>query len=301
MTVDENDHTTEAPPTSRWTAIRRNRVLRVLRGLLLIWVVWCATLFFAQGCLIFPGALRAAPEADPPESAEVWWIDLGGGEQVEAWFLPASECDAEHPCPAVIYCHGNAELIDEEWKSAIGYHRLGWSLLLPEYRGFGRSDGSPSQENIRADFVRFYDRLVQEPRVDPNRVVFHGRSLGGAVAADLAAHRKPAALILESTFTSMGAMAHRFLAPAFLARQPFHTERVVRELDVPVLVFHGTQDNVVPVSHGRSLGESAKYGWYVEYDCGHNDLPPPERRREYWAAIESVLTPVPPEGGDEMR
>ena len=290
MGKEQND-LSEVPETSRAPARRRKRWIRIPAVLVAIWGVWCTALFLFQGSLIFPGALRAAPESHPPETAEVWWLDLSGGDRVEGWFLPAPDCGAEHPCPAVIYFHGNAELIDEEWHFVRGYHDLGWSVLMPEYRGFGRSGGRPSQQGIRADGTRFFDRLIERPDVDSDRVIFHGRSLGGAVAADLAAHRRPAALVLQSTFTSMGAMAQRFFVPGFLARQPFRTGRVVEDLDVPVLVLHGSGDTVVPVSHGRRLAELAKHGRYIEYVCGHNDLPPSAELGEYWSAIGSILAP----------
>jgi len=211
------------------------------------------------------------------------------GEHVEAWFLPAPGCDEDRPCPAVMYFHGNAELIDDEVGLAYGYHRLGWSVLMPEYRGFGRAEGSPSQVAIRGDMMRFYDVLRQRPEVDASRIVFHGRSLGGAIAADLAAHRRPAALVLQSTFVSAGEMAHRVLVPGFLCRQPYRTDEVVRSLEIPIVVFHGTHDHVVPVSHGRRLAQLAPHATCVEYPCDHNDLPPEDEEGGYWRFIREAM------------
>jgi len=276
-------------PVDKGTPGRRTRLRRWLVLVPIVYGLWCVVLFAFQGCVVFPGRLRPAPPSEPPKGAHVLSVDLESGGSVEAWFLPARHCDAEHPCPAVMYFHGNAELIDEEVGVAYGYHRLGWSVLMPEYRGFGRSSGSPSQEAIGRDMRAFYELLRERPEVDRLRIVFHGRSLGGAVAADLAARHKPAALILESTFTNAASMAHRMLLPGFLCLHPYRTDETVRSLDVPVVVFHGTHDRVVPVSHGRHLAQLSKAAAYFEYPCGHNDVPPATEGASYWAAIRSAL------------
>jgi hypothetical protein len=188
---------------------------------------------------------------------------------------------------AVILAHGNGELIDDNFPWMARYLDLGVSVLLPEYRGYGRSGGSPSQAAITADMERFYDWLVQRAEVDPARVMFHGRSLGGGVMAALAAARTPAAMILESTFTSVASIWTRALLPPFLCRHPFRTDAVMEKYRGPVLVFHGTRDEVIPVRHGRRLHESIPQSRYVEMPAGHNDFPPdPEA---YWSAIRAFL------------
>ncbi|HRR86970.1 MAG TPA: alpha/beta hydrolase, partial [Phycisphaerae bacterium] len=131
-------------------------------------------------------------------------------------------------------------------------------------------------------------RLKRED-VDPGRIAIHGRSLGGGVAAQIAARRKPAALILESTFTSVASYAQKYCVPKLLVRHPFRTDLVLPELDVPVLVFHGTRDDIVPVKHGRRLAKLARNAVYVEYDCGHNDAPGPGNEADYWGRIEAFL------------
>jgi fermentation-respiration switch protein FrsA (DUF1100 family) len=215
-------------------------------------------------------------------------VPCDGGGHVEAWFVPARS-DTGGRRPVIVYFHGNAEIIDHQQAVVAGYRRLGCSVLLPEYRGYGRSAGKPSQRAILADNVRFFDELVERPEVDAARIVFHGRSLGGAVAADLAMKRKPAALVLESTFTSVASMAHRYAAPEFLVTNPYRTDRVVATIGVPVLSFHGTRDTIIPVAHGRELARLAPGIVYREYDCGHNDFPGDANASAYWAEIESFL------------
>jgi len=135
------------------------------------------------------------------------WLEKDQGP-VEGWLLQGLGVAAEKPGPAVLIAHGNRELIDFYLDRARAYRRMGFTVLLAEYRGYGRSAGAPSRQRIAADFERFFDRLASLPFVDAKRIVFHGRSLGGAVLSELSRQRPPAALIVESTFTSIKAMAH---------------------------------------------------------------------------------------------
>lgn len=269
--------------------------MRIALRLAAVYILWCVALYLFQDFLVFPSHMAHGPASRMPmDGAVIFSHDVGDGDEVVAWFLPAPDCDADRPAPVVIYFHGNAELIAGQQHVVFRYHQLGWSVLLPEYRGYGGSGGSPSQFALRADAVRFHDTLVSRNDVDASRIVFHGHSLGGAVAADLAAYRKPAALILQSTFTSMPAMAHRFLVPGFIARHPFRTDRVVESLDVPILVFHGRHDRLIPVRHGRRLGALAANCKYVEYECGHDDLPDLETADAYWHEIGALLSRLAP-------
>jgi fermentation-respiration switch protein FrsA (DUF1100 family) len=267
--------------------------MRIAVVLILAYVAWCLLLYVLQDRIVFMPEFAPAPSAQLPfPSAETLTVELDSGETVYAWFIPAPGLRPGERAPVVMYFHGNSEIIDELGDFVAGYHQLGCSVLLPEYRGYGRAGGKPSQNGIRDDCVRFYDMIASRAGVDPARIAFHGRSLGGAVAADLAAHRRPGALILQSTFTSVVDMARqRFFIPIpdFLIRHPYRTDRLVTDLDIPVLVLHGSSDWVIPVGHGRRLGATARNGTYVEYDSGHNDLPPTAQRTEYWNHITSVL------------
>jgi fermentation-respiration switch protein FrsA (DUF1100 family) len=252
------------------------------------YALWLAVLFLAQDRILFPIAMVPKPTGEVPPRAQVLWLDTDAGK-VEAWFFPAPGASAEAPAPLVVFGHGNAEYIDSNVAMATGYNRMGLSVLMPEYRGYGRSAGSPSQRGIGADLRAFYQLIRQRPDVDATRIVFHGRSLGGAIVADLASHHRPDALILESTFTSAGDMAGKFLAPPLLIRHPFRTRDVVAAYDGPLLVFHGTRDEIIPVSNGRTLARLAARATYVEYDCMHNNFPGPGHVQEYWRQIEQFL------------
>ena len=265
-------------------------MLRFLLLLAILYVVWCTTLYFLQDQIVFPGNLAPAPreKAAYPDAIELVF-EVAPSTKVVGWFLPAPGCSAEHPAGAIIYFHGNLEIIDDQDVIVAGYHKLGCSVLRPEYRGYGRSDGRPSRDGIRENGIRFHDLLARRDDVDASRIVFHGRSLGGAVATDVTTHRKPKALILQSTFTSAEAVAHRLLVPGCLVRHRFDTRKIVAKLDIPVLVFHGTGDLIIPVRHGRKLRDAARQGTYVEYNCGHRHFPDPDKTPTYWPEIKSFL------------
>lgn len=195
---------------------------------------------------------------------ERWNIDSDEG-LVEAWFLPGDGASANRPAPAVIFGHGNGELIDH-WPHALaGYRRLGLSVLLPEYRGYGRSAGSPAQVKIATDFVRFHERLVERPEVDDKRLLYHGRSLGGGAVCALAKRRPPHALLLMSTFTGIRPLARRFLLPGSWVADPFDNLAVVSAFDGPLLVLHGEADRLIPIEHGEALAQAATQGQLQRY------------------------------------
>lgn len=268
----------------------RRAAVRLVVSLSVAYLGWCAVLFFWQDEMLFPRYSAPSPLSSPPfADVQIVPIDVDEQRQMEGWLIPAASASPSSPAPVVIYCHGNAEIIDQQEWFVKNYHRLGCSVFLPEYRGYGRSPGKPSEKAIVEDCVRFYDELLKRKDVNPARIAIHGRSLGGGVAAQIAARRKPAALILESTFASVASYARKYCVPDLLVRHPFRTDLVLPELDVPILIFHGTRDDIVPVEHGRRLAGLARNVLYVEYDCGHNDSPGQGNEADYWARIEAFL------------
>jgi hypothetical protein len=238
--------------------------------------------------VLFPRyLLRPRPNADAGVRG-LQKLSLGIREgEVEAWFLPADGVALGQKAPLVMFAHGNGELI-EDWPEMLDpYRRMGLHVLLPEYRGYGRSAGAPSEKAIVEDFVRFYDMASARPDVDPRRVVLHGRSLGGGVVSALAQKRCPAALVLESTFTSVPDVARKWMVPKALIRDRFDSASVLKSLDIPILVFHGTRDRVVPFEHGVGLSQCARRGRLVRYDCDHNDLP--RQKDGFWSELRAFL------------
>jgi fermentation-respiration switch protein FrsA (DUF1100 family) len=240
--------------------------------------------------ILFPGHMLGAPSRFPDvRGLEKTTVTSSEGE-VEAWFLPPFGEPSGAPRPAVVFAHGNGEIIDEWVHELEPYRALGIGVFLPEYRGYGRSAGTPSEAAIGRDFVEFYDGLVRRPDVDGARIVLHGRSLGGGVVCALAKQRPAAGLILESTFTSVGAVARRWLVPPGILTNRFDNEELVREFPHPVLVLHGRRDKVIPYSHGEALARMARQAKLVTYDCDHNDMK--RQPDDYWREIETYLKTV---------
>ncbi len=254
----------------------------------LVAVAW--GLLVVTGCslqerIIFPGP-RLPADRPPPPGGEAIWIEAEPGIRVEGWFFAATGASAAAPAPAVMVFHGNGELIDDGWFDVELYRPLGVSVLLCEYRGYGRSGGRPSQTGIGRDMLAFRTWLDARPEVDADRVLYHGRSLGGAVAADLARTRPPAGLVLTSTFTSMRDMFARHLVPRFLCRHPFETERTLPDYDGPVLLVHGDEDPLVPAAHSRRLAAAARRGELLVLE-GEGHVMGLERP-EYVAAVRGL-------------
>ena len=267
-------------PARALTRVRRaiTRVAGMVIALAGGYAAVCLVACSVQDSIMFPRAIanEGAAPASPPTSAslEVHWLEVGGGERVEAWFLPAKERGASRPAPAVMFFHGNGSLIDYSLDIAEVWRGLGVSVLLAEYRGYGRSGGSPSERGIVSDMERWREWLDAREEVDASRVVYHGQSLGGGVAGALSVRRPPAALVLHSTFTSMEAMVSMYGLPGFVARHPFRTDRALLGFDGPVLILHGLQDSVIPAHHSASLARSARRATLVTGAGGHNDYPP---------------------------
>lgn len=245
---------------------------------------------YQQDRLIYPGAFaRLAPAtANPPPGAEQIWIEAEPGIRVEGWFWPAQAASVANRLPAVLVTHGNFETIDGGVYHAEKLRELGLSVLMPEYRGYGRSAGRPTQAGILRDLLAWHTWLQQRPEVNPDRLVYFGRSLGGGAAAQLAAQRPPRALILECTFASMDSMALRRLGLPILLRDHWRTDQVVAELESPLLLMHGIHDSVIPVAESRRLKEVARHAQLWEYDGGHTDLGGRNADR-YWKEVADFL------------
>ncbi len=239
-------------------------------------------LFAVQRSAIFPAppAPRFDAFARTPGAERI--VVPNGGSASEAWLLAPAPGTAR-PAPALVFAHGNGELVDH-WAGEFDEPRSrGVAVLLVEYPGYGRSPGSPSRDSIARAMNAAYDALAARADIDPLRIVGYGRSLGGGAVCDLARARRLAALVLESSFTSSRSLAWRFGLPPFLVRDRFDNVAVLREFDGPVLVVHGERDEIIPVAHAHRLARAARFARLELVPCGHNDCPHP------WPALLSFL------------
>lgn len=261
--------------------------LTLIVVLLAGWLAWATMLFFMQRRMMFAGAGPAPSDAHREplrDGVERIWLDTESGA-VEAWFAPV---EGRESSPAVIFAHGNAELIDHALHDVLVLRDMGLSVMLVEYPGYGWSEGRPSRASIADAFRVAYDTLSARTTVDAGRIVGMGRSLGAAVIGVLARDRTLHALVLQSPFTSVAHFARGYLVPPVLIRDAFDNVAVVRTFDGPILLVHGTRDEMIPYAHSEELARVAKAAQLLALDCGHNDCPPD--RAAHTAALRDFLT-----------
>jgi uncharacterized protein len=219
-----------------------------------IYIMLCLFLFFFQSNFIyFPaGRLVSTPQNigldyDPVKFGAADGVELSG------WFVPGSSS------VALLFCHGNAGNISHRLESLQVFNGLGLNTLIFDYRGYGESKGRTTESGTYLDAEAAWNQLV-ELGYPADKIVIFGRSLGGAVAAHIAMQKQPAALILESTFTSipdLGARLYPIFPVRLLSRFKYNTVDFVRRVQSPVLVIHSSQDDIVPYDLGRMVYQAA--------------------------------------------
>ncbi len=192
------------------------------------------------------------------------------GETLAGWYIPAPDARA-----TLLYLHGNGGNIGHRLDPIAVFHRLGLNILIIDYRGYGDSSGKPDETGTYSDALAAWDYLTRQKDTGPERIILFGESLGGSIAAWLAARHTPAATILYASFTSVPEMA-QVLYPIFparwLARYRYDTRASLGEVTCPLLILHSPEDEIVPFSHGRDLFEIANPPKrLVELRGGHND------------------------------
>ena len=264
----------------------RRRIMTWTITLFSLYVIYCGLLYFLQSKLMFPVSFAGQPNgATPNERLE---IDTDEGRTV-AWYDPASDAGVDAPTPLVVFFHGNAELVDQQQSIINLYRSMGISVFMVEYRGYGDSEGTPSQQSIVSDTVAMLKMMLVRPEIDPERLIFHGRSIGGGLATQVALQIQPHALIVESTFRSVSGMAWRYGVPPFLVTSPLKSEEAFKQLDVPILIMHGKADEIVPVSHSDALHRAAKNSTRVLFNASHNTLPMPAEVVLYEQSVRDHL------------
>lgn len=178
-------------------------------------------------------------------------IRTADGETLRGWLV-------RHPEPrgTVLFLHGNAGDIGDRVPTAALLQRLGVDVLLVDYRGYGRSSGRPSEQGTYRDAEAMWRWLTDERGLSPDRIVVHGRSLGGAVGVWLATRVDPAGLIIESTFTRLPDVAARlypFLPVRRLMRVRYPSIERIGAVRCPLLVIHSREDRLVPFEHAEAL------------------------------------------------
>lgn len=251
---------------------KRSRTLfQLLVGLLIVGGGFCLFVLIAQTGILFQGSrdmFRTPRDAYGWDYEDVW-LDVEG-RKTHGWFIPTPGARG-----TVLFSHGNGGNI-AGWLDAMGAFRdLGLDVLLYDYGGYGNSTGSPSERRCYADIRAMWRYLTEQRHTPPGAIVLAGRSLGGAVTAELAAEVTPAAVILESTFASAPEMAKTIFPVPFigaLIRHRFDTASKIAGFSSPLLIIHSPEDEVVPFVQGQKLFRLAREPKkFVQIHGGHND------------------------------
>lgn len=210
---------------------------------------------FQERLLYFPLKHLGTTPADIGLDYQAVTLETADGLTLGGWFIPAEPARA-----ALLFFHGNAGNISHRLDSLAIFHRLGLSVLIIDYRGYGQSQGRPSEAGTYRDADAAWRYLTEFQQIPPERIIVFGRSLGGGVAAYTAQTYRPAALILESTFTSapdLAAESYPFLPTRRLSRIQYNTRGRLPHIACPVLIVHSRDDQLIPFHHGRALAAAA--------------------------------------------
>jgi hypothetical protein len=235
----------------------------------------------------FPDGDWEAPARVGAECEDVF-IEAADGVRIHGWFLNAvhegERTDAART--TLLYFHGNAGNISGRWSWLRPLSRLPADVFAIDYRGYGRSDGSPSEAGIYRDAEAAYRYLTESRGVPPSRIVVYGRSLGGAPACEIASRFECAGLVLQSTFTSAPEMSSGvvpIIPLGWAMSAKFDNEDKLPQVKVPLLIIHSRSDQVVPYQMGERLfavANEPKEFVRLEYSL-HSDLANLEEARVF--------------------
>ena len=259
----------DAPPTessSLWWRLGMSAV----RILAVVYVAFGALVFFFQSYVVYqPSEKLDETPSDYGLDFEDIPLTAEDGTKLHAWYVPRDKAKY-----TLLFCHGNGGNISHRIGAIQTFHGLGLNVLIFDYRGYGRSEGKPTEAGTYQDVEAAWKYLVETRGVPPERIVVFGCSLGGAIAAHLAHKHTPAALILESTFTSApdaGAKLYPFLPIRWLCRFSYDTQSIIGEMNCPILVVHSRQDEMVPYEFGQALFDAARGDkHFLEISGSHN-------------------------------
>lgn len=210
-----------------------------------------------------------------PEDFNLKWneiyISTPDGCKLHGWLFPV-----DRDAPYILFCHGNAGNISHRLENIKLLAEMQLNVLIFDYRGYGKSTGKPSEKGIYLDTLTAYDYLLNKEKIKPEKIIVFGRSLGAAAVIDVAMQRKVKSVIIESGFLSTRHMARRMgifsLLSPFLPAHYNNLEKITM-LSVPILIIHGTKDEIAPVSMGEKLFEAAnnpKFLYRIP-EANHND------------------------------
>ncbi len=247
---------------TRWPRV----VLRVFLAVVVLYAAGLVVAWFAQETFIFPRWLIPEDRWSGPAPPAVEPLHVASADgSVPAWFFPG-----EAGAGLIVYLHGNGRVIDDCVGVCRWLQASGWHVLLPEYRGYGRAPGSPSQSTISADITAFVKQVRSMEGVN-KPLVLYGRSIGSCFAATLAKALHADALILQTPPAGIRQMAARYGVPGFVIHNPLDSVSALGAMGpVPTLVIEHAQDTLVPASHAKAVLKASD-GEHCLVDGTHNE------------------------------
>jgi len=239
-----------------------------------IYLVLIAFVYYSQSSLIYypnmPGRnLVATPEHIGLKYQNVQLVTMDG-INLHGWFIPSNGAKG-----TVLFFHGNAGNISHRLESIKIFNQLDLNVFIFDYRGYGQSEGKATEKGTYRDAEAAWNYLTESRGINANQIVIFGRSLGASIASWLASKHPPAALVIESGFTSIPSMAKRiypFLPVRWLTYFRYDTKTNVTKISSPILVAHSKNDEIIPFEEGREIYNAAPEArQFLELHGGHND------------------------------
>ena len=236
--------------------------------------VWVTIIFFSQSHLIYHPELDREIVNTPDQFSmpyESVVITTSDQEKLHGWFVPA----VTETTATVLFLHGNAGNISHRMGYLSIFHQLGYNTFIFDYRGYGNSSGIPTENGTYQDALAAWNYLIENKAIPALHIVVFGESLGGAIAAWLAARKKPGALVLASTFTSIPDIAadlYPLLPVRLMARFQYSTIEYLQSIKCPVLIAHSPDDEIVPYKHAQALfAKAPSHKQFIVLQGKHND------------------------------
>lgn len=235
-----------------------------------LYLFFGAALFFKQASFIYypERALISTPRDIGLDYQDITFR-ASDGVQLHGWLVPASSSQG-----TILFCHGNGGNISHRLETIELIHRLGYSIFIFDYRGYGLSDGSPGEQGTYLDVEAAWNHLVERENIPSTEIILFGRSLGGSIAAWLCSRKKARACIIESSFSSAPDMAsslYPFFPTSLLCRFNYNTAQYVKNIHSPLLVIHSPDDDIVPFNHGEKIfSEANEPKTFLEISGSHN-------------------------------
>lgn len=257
------------PAAGFFNALAMKKILLIVIILIVLYALICVCVYFFQKYVIFQPQKGSSPPPGDLNISELW-IPTSDGQKLHSWWMPTDS--AEY---TILFFHGNAGNISRGEKRMRLFREMCCNALAIDYRGYGISSGTiKKEEDIYEDAAASWQYLTQQLGVPEQNIIIWGWSLGGAVAVNLAQHKKCHALVMESTFYNLDQMTgkwYMFLPKKWLMRYHFTSDEKLANIVVPILFTHSKTDETVPYGQGVRLFEKfSGTKKFIEISKDHN-------------------------------